>query len=127
MKVGTRVKYIHADSGFDKESGFYPPIGTLGTVIKVDRGIIKVKWDNGTRGNGEWYCEVENVKEVGFNDGFDIKSESRTKDWNKDEVWKAIHELSDIRARYNLFDAEESGKYHACCLAIKALRKVIGA
>ena len=47
-------------------------------------------------------------------------------DWNKEEVWSAIHELSDIRARYNLFDDEEAGKYYACSLAIKALREVIG-
>lgn len=46
--------------------------------------------------------------------------------WDKEEVWKAIHELSDIRAKYSLFDEEESGKYHACSLGIKALREVIG-
>ena len=45
--------------------------------------------------------------------------------WDKEEVWDAIHELSDIRAKYNLFDAEERPKYHACSLAIKALREVI--
>lgn len=45
--------------------------------------------------------------------------------WDKEEVWEAIHELSDIRAGYNLFDAEERPKYHACSLAIKALREVI--
>ena len=47
-------------------------------------------------------------------------------DWNKEEVWNAIHELSDIRAGYNLFDDEELPKYYACSLAIKALREVIG-
>ena len=47
-------------------------------------------------------------------------------DWNKAEVWDAIHELSDIRAGYNLFDDEELPKYHACSLAIKALREVVG-
>ena len=46
-------------------------------------------------------------------------------DWNKEEVWNAIQELSDIRAGYNLFDDEELPKYHACSLAIKALRDVI--
>jgi len=46
--------------------------------------------------------------------------------WNNEEVWEAIHELSDIRANYSLFDDKESGKYHACCLAIKALREIIG-
>jgi hypothetical protein len=46
-------------------------------------------------------------------------------DWNKQEVWDAIHELSDIRAEYNLFDDKEIGKYYACSLAIKALREAI--
>lgn len=46
--------------------------------------------------------------------------------WNRDEIWNAIHNLSDIRAQYNLFDEKEKQKYHACSLAIKALRKMIG-
>lgn len=46
--------------------------------------------------------------------------------WDEEEVWKAIHDLSDIRAMYNMFDEEERDKYHACSLAIKALREVIG-
>ena len=46
--------------------------------------------------------------------------------WNEEEVWNAIHELSDIGAGYNLFDDEEFPKYHACFLAIKALREAIG-
>ena len=47
-------------------------------------------------------------------------------EWNRDEVWEAIHELSDIRAGYNLFSSKERTKYHACSLAIRALREVIG-
>lgn len=45
--------------------------------------------------------------------------------WDKKEVWEAIHELSDIRAKYNLSDKKQRAKYHACSLAIMALRKVI--
>ena len=45
--------------------------------------------------------------------------------WDREEVWNAIHELSDIRAGYNCFDDKENGKYHTCSLAIKALREVI--
>ena len=45
--------------------------------------------------------------------------------WNEEEVWEAIHELSDIRAVYSLFDEDESDKYHAYSLGIKALREVI--
>ena len=47
------------------------------------------------------------------------------KKWDRKEVWDAICELSDIRAGYSLFDDKEAGKYHACSLAIKALREVI--
>ncbi len=47
-------------------------------------------------------------------------------DWNREEVWEAIHEISDIRAGYNLFNRKQRSKYHACYLAIKALREVIG-
>lgn len=47
-------------------------------------------------------------------------------DWDKEEVWDAIYELSDIRAGYSVFDKEEQKKYHACSLAIKALRELIG-
>lgn len=46
--------------------------------------------------------------------------------WNVEEVWEAIYELSDIKAGYSLFDEKERPKHHACCLAIKALREVIG-
>ena len=45
--------------------------------------------------------------------------------WNREEVWEAIHELSDIGAGYNLFDEEERIKYRACRLGIQALREVI--
>ena len=69
MKVGIRVRYIHIDSEEDKATGFYPPIGTLGTVIETYKGYkdnedILVKWDSGTSGNGEWWCRSSDVEEV---------------------------------------------------------------
>lgn len=45
--------------------------------------------------------------------------------FDKKEAWDAIHELSDMRAGYSLFNKEEREKYHACSLAIKALREAI--
>ena len=45
---------------------------------------------------------------------------------NCDEVWNAIHELSDIRAAYNVFDMEDRKKYHALSMGIEALRMAIG-
>lgn len=41
---------------------------------------------------------------------------------DKSEVWDAIHLLSDIRAQYDVFDKAEHEKYHACSLAIQALK-----
>ena len=48
------------------------------------------------------------------------------RDWDKEAVWKAISELSDIRAQYSIFDDEEAPKYCACSYGIRALREVIG-
>ena len=67
--------------------------------------------------------EFERLRQIA-KDEFDIAVIRA--DWNEEEVWRAIRELSDIRAGYNLFDAQEVHKYHALSLAIKALRKIIG-
>lgn len=43
------------------------------------------------------------------------------------ELWKCIHELSDIRAQYSIFDSEEEyWKHHACGIGIEALRTIMG-
>lgn len=67
MKPGTRVKYIRIDTNEDIiTSGYYPPIGTFGTVTGIDKdGVIRVKWDNGTKGNKEWWANYEDLEEVG--------------------------------------------------------------
>lgn len=64
MEIGSRVRYIHIDSEEKKETGYYPPIGTLGTVLRVYSTDIFVKWDNGTKGDGEWFCMIKDVEEV---------------------------------------------------------------
>ena len=46
--------------------------------------------------------------------------------WDKEEVWDAIHKLSDMRAGFSVFAFKERSEYHALSLAIKALREVIG-
>ena len=47
------------------------------------------------------------------------------KDFSEKEVWDAIHELSDIRAGYNIFDEKDMPKYEACSLGIQALRSML--
>lgn len=46
--------------------------------------------------------------------------------YDKEEVWSAIKHLSEIRSGFGVFDNQECSTYHACSLAIKALREVIG-
>ena len=64
MQIGDRVRYTHVNSELEASLGYYPPTGTLGTIVKVDEDGIMVKWDSGTKGNGEWYCDFEDVVEV---------------------------------------------------------------
>lgn len=45
---------------------------------------------------------------------------------DRQAVWEAIHQLSDIRSGYSVFDENEVIKYRACSLGIKALREMIG-
>lgn len=41
-----------------------------------------------------------------------------------ENLWDVISELSDLRARFNVFDDEERAKYHALSVAIKKLQEV---
>ena len=67
IKVGDKVRYIAEDSNEDKESGFYPPKGTIGTVLWVgnDSDQCYIQWPMGTtKGGGCWYTEKESVEMV---------------------------------------------------------------
>lgn len=67
IKVGDKVRYITEGSIEDKESGFYPPKGTIGTVLwtESDSVCCQVKWPEGTtKWSGRWYVEKENIELV---------------------------------------------------------------
>ena len=64
IKVGSRVKYIKVDTEDDKATGYYPPIGTLGTVKMVDDFKCQVKWDKGTSGDNTWWCDLVDVEKA---------------------------------------------------------------
>ena len=64
MELGARVKYIRIDTEKDKETGYYPPVGTFGTVVDTDNTGVRVKWDSGTDGEGVWWCGYEDVVNV---------------------------------------------------------------
>ena len=64
IEIGSRVKYIREDTEFDKERGWYPPIGTHGTVKEIYEEDIRVQWDYGTRDDGLWFCGHTDVEEI---------------------------------------------------------------
>lgn len=41
------------------------------------------------------------------------------------QIWHAIHELSDIRARYDISNEKDLLKNEACSLGIEALKKML--
>lgn len=41
------------------------------------------------------------------------------------QIWHAIHELSDIRARYDISNEKDLLKYEACSLGIEALKQML--
>ena len=64
IKIGSRVMYVKVDTEEDQASGYYPPIGTLGTVKYVDDSSCYVKWDEGTAGDGTWWCDFVAIEKV---------------------------------------------------------------
>ena len=67
IKVGDKVRYIAEDSREDKETGFYPPKGTTGVVVKIENDDVPylIKWQDGTtKGDGFWYVRKESIELV---------------------------------------------------------------
>ena len=65
IEVGDKVRYITEDSIESKESGFYPPKGTIGVVIRIEDDAVPylIKWPEGTtRGDGFWYVGREDIE-----------------------------------------------------------------
>ena len=61
--IKSLVKYTRIDTTDDKESGFYPPVGTLGVVEDIEGTEIHVQWDKGTK-DGLWWCNLDDVEVV---------------------------------------------------------------
>ena len=64
IKVGSRVKYVGVNTEEDQATGYYPPIGTLGTVKMADMAGCLVKWDKGTIYDNTWWCDLVDVEEA---------------------------------------------------------------
>ena len=67
IEIGDKVRYIAEDTDDAKESGFYPPKGTIGVVIRIEDDAVPylIKWPEGTtRGDGFWYVGREDIELV---------------------------------------------------------------
>lgn len=67
IKVGDKVRYIAEDSKEDKESGYYPPKGTIGVVVKVEDDAVPylIKWPKETtKHDGRWYASRDEIELV---------------------------------------------------------------
>lgn len=64
IKVGDKVRYI-TDADTTKEfPEFYPPKGTIGTVIGIeDSPLYLIRWPEGTtEDDGCWYAKEEDIE-----------------------------------------------------------------
>ena len=67
IEVGDKVRYITENSIGDKESGYYPPKGTIGVVIRIedDAAPYLIRWPEGTtKDDGCWYVCRKDIELV---------------------------------------------------------------
>lgn len=67
IEIGDKVRYITEDTEESKESQFFPPKGTIGTVIGIEDDAVPyhIRWPEGTtKWNGCWYVSREDIELV---------------------------------------------------------------
>lgn len=67
IEIGDKVRYITEDPEEVKESGYFPPKGTVGVVIGIEHDVAPyhIKWpERTTSGDGCWYVSRKNIEKV---------------------------------------------------------------
>ena len=67
IEVGDNVRYITEDTDEIKETGYYPPKGTIGVVIRIedDSAPYLIRWPEGTtKSDGCWYVCRKDIELV---------------------------------------------------------------
>ena len=69
IEVGDNVRYITEDTDEIKETGYYPPKGTIGTVIGIEDldcvAPYHIRWPEGTtKTDGCWFVNRKDVELV---------------------------------------------------------------
>lgn len=65
MKVGDKVRFVNAEV-HDCDPWFYPPVGTIGTVLSINRyGDVFVQWPEGsTLTEDRWWTHITSLELV---------------------------------------------------------------
>lgn len=101
IPIGTRVRYINSNEEYIPNY-YYPPVGTLGTVVNCDEDGPEVKWDSGTREDGIWWCDFDDVEILAETETM----YDRIKRMTPDEMRQFIH--------WVYLNGNEDGKKLAC-------------
>ena len=69
IEIGDKVRYITDDPEDIKETGYYPPKGTIGVVIGIENiyraAPYHIQWPKGTtKLSGCWYVRREDIELV---------------------------------------------------------------
>ena len=67
IEVGDNVRYITENTDEIKETGYYPPKGTIGVVIRIedDAAPYLIRWPEGTtKDDGCWYVCRKDIELV---------------------------------------------------------------
>ena len=69
IEIGDKVRYITDDPEDIKETGYYPPKGTIGVVIGIENiyraAPYHIQWPKGTtKSSGCWYVRREDIELV---------------------------------------------------------------
>ena len=65
IEIGDQVRYTTEDIDEVKESGYFPPKGTIGVVVKIEDDAVPylIRWPEGTtNGDGCWYVGREDIE-----------------------------------------------------------------
>lgn len=79
FNVGDKVRYIGKDH--DDMPKFYPPVGTIGTVIKQlnEYDVVYVQWEKGSTSKEDcWYCNNNDIELV------------KNEDMTNEEIWEML-------------------------------------
>lgn len=115
FNIGDKVKYIGKDHREMPE--FYPPMETIGTVVKQlnEYDDVYVQWEKGSTSKEDcWYCDRHDVELV------------KNEDMTNEEIWKMLrpkfnkNNLEGNYVRIDRYGYVKEDVYNAIALAYRS-------